>query len=98
MELIDEILEEEDLEEKKWGKAQGRDYSKEKKTAGDPKNIARKKARREAEIGGRVKKGDGKDVHHPKGYSDGAPTQVMPRGENRGKKGEGNRKTGPRNK
>ena len=87
--LIDEVL-----NETKWGKAQGRDYSKEKKTAGDSKNIARKRARRAAEKSGRVNKGDGKDVHHPKGYSDGSPTQVMSQSANRGMADEGGRKKG----
>ena len=80
------------LEEEKWGKAQGRDYSKEKKTAGDPKNIERKRARRAAEKDGRVSKGDGKDVHHPKGYSGDSPTRVMSRSANRGMADEGGRK------
>ena len=85
--LIDEVL-----NETKWGKAQGRDYSKEKKTAGDPKNIERKRARRAAEKDGRVSKGDGKDVHHPKGYSGDSPTRVMSRSANRGMADEGGRK------
>jgi hypothetical protein len=85
------------LDEEKWGKAQGRDYSKEKKTAGDPKNIERKRARRAAEKAGRVSKGDGKDVHHPKGYSGDSPTQVMSQSQNRGMAGEGGRKKGSSN-
>ena len=66
MQIIQEEIEAV-LNERKWGKAQGRDYSKEKKTAGDKKNIKRKRDRYKAEKEGRVKKGDGKDVHHPKG-------------------------------
>ena len=60
------------ISEQKWGKKQGRDYSKEKKTAGDPKNIARKQARRDAEKKGLVKPGDGKHVHHPNGVDPSA--------------------------
>ena len=41
---------------------------------------------------GRVKKGDGKDVHHPKGYGENAPTRVEPVATNRGRAGEGGRK------
>jgi len=84
------------LAEKKWGKAQGRDYSKEPKTAGNSKNIQRKRDRRKAEREGRVSKGDGKDVHHPKGYSNGSPTKVMPTSSNRGMSGEGGRKKEPK--
>jgi hypothetical protein len=60
------------ISEQKWGKKQGRDYSNEKKTAGDPKNIARKQARRDAEKKGLVKPGDGKHVHHPNGVDPSA--------------------------
>ena len=60
------------ISEQKWGKKQGRDYSKEKKTAGDPENIARKQARRDAEKKGLVKPGDGKHVHHPNGVDPSA--------------------------
>ena len=89
MELIDEVLEEDEK----------RDYKKEAKRLRrtDPKarekHAARNKARRNCKT---CHKGDGKDVHHPGGYGDDAPTQVISRSENRGKKGEGNRKTGPR--
>ena len=91
MQIIQEEIEAV-LNERKWGKAQGRDYSKEKKTAGDKKNIKRKRDRYKAEKEGRVKKGDGKDVHHPKGYGENAPTRVEPRATNRGRAGEGGRK------
>ena len=67
-----EKLVEQVISEQKWGKKQGRDYSKEKKTAGDPKNIARKQARRDAEKKGLVKPGDGKHVHHPNGVDPSA--------------------------
>jgi hypothetical protein len=60
------------ISEQKWGKKQGRDYSNEKKTAGDPENIARKQARRDAEKKGLVKPGDGKHVHHPNGVDPSA--------------------------
>jgi hypothetical protein len=60
------------ISEQKWGKEQGRNYSNEKKTAGDPKNIARKQARRDAEKKGLVKPGDGKHVHHPNGVDPSA--------------------------
>jgi len=45
------------------------------------KRAERNKNRDEAEKSGRVKKGDGKDVHH-----EGKKTTVMPASENRGKK------------
>ena len=45
------------------------------------KRAKRNKNRAEAEKDGRVKKGDGKDVHH-----EGKKTTVMPASENRGKK------------
>ena len=67
-----EKLVEQVISEQKWGKKQGRDYSNEKKTAGDPKNIARKQARRDAEKKGLVKPGDGKHVHHPNGVDPSA--------------------------
>jgi hypothetical protein len=67
-----EKLVEQVISEQKWGKKQGRDYSKEKKTAGDPENIARKQARRDAEKKGLVKPGDGKHVHHPNGVDPSA--------------------------
>lgn len=62
-----ERLVEQAISERKWGKEEGRDYSNEKKTAGDAENIARKQARRDAEKKGLVKSGDGKHVHHPDG-------------------------------
>jgi len=45
------------------------------------KRAKRNKNRAEAEKDGRVKKGDGKDVHH-----EGKKTKVMSASENRGKK------------
>jgi len=62
------------ISEQKWNKDSKtpRDYSKEKKTAGDPENIARKQARRDAEKKGLVKPGDGKHVHHPNGVDPSA--------------------------
>ena len=69
-----EKLVEQVISEQKWNKDSKtpRDYSKEKKTAGDPKNIARKQARRDAEKKGLVKPGDGKHVHHPNGVDPSA--------------------------
>ena len=50
------------------------------------KHAARNRDRRKAEKMGKVKKGDGKDVHHPNGYSRGAETVVEPLAKNRGRK------------
>lgn len=67
-----------------------RDYKDEyQKFQSSPKDkkdrAARNKRRREHERGGKVSKGDGKDIHH---YTSGGTvhTKVMPKGENRGKK------------
>jgi hypothetical protein len=55
---------------------------------GSPKAIKerwlRNKARREAEADGRVKKWDGKDVHH-KNWINSSKTQVMSKSANRSK-------------
>ena len=64
-----------------------RDYSKEKKTAGDPKNIKRKRDRREAEKNGRVKKGDGKDVSHIGGIN--GRKVIKKASDNRGSNSDG---------
>ncbi len=65
-ELLDEILSQ--IEERKWGKAQGRDYSKEKKYNNSPERI---KYRSELNKYNRDKKtygnGDGKDASHKGG-------------------------------
>lgn len=50
------------------------------------KRVQRNKDRREALKEGRVTKGDGKDVHHPKGAANGGPTKVMSRSKNRSMK------------
>ena len=76
-----------------------RDYKKEAERLRqtDPKarekHAARNRDRRKAEKEGRVKKGDGKDVHHPNGYSKGSKTVVEPAEKNRGRK-EKSRKKG----
>lgn len=87
----DETLDEEQLEEKKrcWNKRPecgSRDYSEEEKTAGDPKNIKRKRDRREAESDGRVEKGDGKDVSHIGGIN--GKKVIKPARKNRGSKSD----------
>ena len=50
------------------------------------KRVQRNKDRREALKDGRVKKGDGKDVHHTKGAANGGPTKVLSRSKNRSMK------------
>lgn len=72
-----------------WNKSTGRKYSKEKAAQSTPKakkeRAARNKSRADAMKKGRVKKGDGKDVHHPKGLKS-KKTTVMSASKNRGKK------------
>lgn len=70
--------------------AKARDYKKEyakfqasKKQKQD--RAKRNAARRKATASGRVKKGDGKDVHHPKGVNS-KKTVVMSKSKNRGVK------------
>lgn len=60
-----------------------------------PDRVARNKARRNAIEAGRATKGDGKDLHHPSGLKS-SKTVLMSKSRNRGMKGEGNRKKGPR--
>jgi hypothetical protein len=59
------------------------DYDKKyaKRTVSD--RVKRNKARRKAEREGRVKKGDGKDVHHSNGINS-TKTRVMSASKNRG--------------
>ena len=70
--------------------AKARDYKKEyakfQASKKQKQNRAkRNKARRVATKAGRVKKGDKKDVHHPKGVNS-KRTVVLPRSKNRGVK------------
>ena len=65
-----------------------RNYKKEYKkfqssTKAKSDRAKRNKARRDAIKAGRVKKGDGKDVHHPNGLNS-KKTRVMSKSENRG--------------
>ena len=53
------------------------------------KRALRNKNRRKLMAGGRVRKGDGKDIHHV-----GSKLTVMSRHKNRGMPGEGGRKKG----
>ena len=57
------------------------------------RRAGRNAARRKLLKSGAVKKGDGKDVHHPNGYSKGSKTVVEPAEKNRGRK-EKSRKKG----
>ena len=50
------------------------------------KRVTRNKDRRKALKEGRVKKGDGKDVHHVRGAAKGGKTKVVSRSANRSKK------------
>lgn len=50
------------------------------------KRVQRNKDRAEAMKDGRVKKGDGKDVHHTRGAAKGGKTTVESRSKNRGRK------------
>jgi hypothetical protein len=50
------------------------------------KRVTRNKDRRKALKEGRVKKGDGKDVHHVRGAANGGKTKVISRSKNRAKK------------
>ena len=70
-----------------------RNYEKENKWESSPEQIkrrvARNRARRKAIREGRVKKGDGKEVHHVnaprKGSLDNVPTRVVSKKYNRSK-------------
>lgn len=75
---------------KPYNKSTGRNYKKDyskfqssKKAKKD--RAARNRARRRALKAGRVKKGDGKDLHHDKGISSNS-TVVMSASKNRGVK------------
>lgn len=78
-----------------WNKSTGRDYSKEKpykSTKSYKKDaVARNKARRQAIKDGRVKKGDGKDVHHTNGLRSNK-TRIEPKSVNRGRAEKSRRK------
>lgn len=68
-------------------KRHGRTYQ--ASTTQKKRRAARNKARRQAEKDGRVRKGDGKDVHHKKPLSKGGSnkksnTQVTSKSKNRG--------------
>jgi len=61
-----------------------KEYKKFQSSKQQKKNrAARNKARRAALKSGRVKKNDGKDLHHPKGINN-PKTTVMSRSKNRG--------------
>lgn len=70
-----------------------RNYAKENKWESSPeqvkRRVARNRARRKAIREGRVKKGDGKEVHHVnaprKGSLDNVPTRVVSKKYNRSK-------------
>lgn len=70
-----------------------RNYEKENKWESSPeqvkRRVARNRARRKAIREGRVKKGDGKEVHHVnaprKGSLDNVPTRVVSKKYNRSK-------------
>ena len=71
--------------------ASGRVYSKydqERQARPDEvkKRVTRNRDRRKALAAGKVKKGDGKDVHHVNGASKGGRTQVISATSNRAKK------------
>ena len=68
------------------------DYKFAHKPENKRKHAARNQANRAAVKAGRKKVGDNNDVHHPEGYSDSSPTQVMSQSQNRGMAGEGGRK------
>jgi hypothetical protein len=75
-----------------WNKSTGRDYTKEDKFKKTKKakaaNNKRVKDRNKAIKEGRVKRHDGKDLHH----KSNGKTTVMSASKNRGKAGEGGRK------
>jgi len=50
------------------------------------KGVTRRRDRRQAIRDGRVKKGDGKDLHHVSGAAKGGKTKVMSANANRSKK------------
>jgi hypothetical protein len=63
-----------------------REYKKFQSSAKAKKDrAARNRSRREAEKKGKVRKGDGKDIHHPNGVRN-KKTQVMSKSKNRGMK------------
>jgi hypothetical protein len=57
------------------------------------KRVQRNKDRQKAIDAGRVKKGDGKDVHHPSGAANGGRTEVVSAGKNRALKPKTQRRT-----
>tara|TARA_Y100001938_G_C8089024_1_gene433902 strand:+ start:1068 stop:1349 length:282 start_codon:yes stop_codon:yes gene_type:complete len=78
-----------------------RDYKKEYKkfqssTKAKKDRAARNKARRKALKVGRVRKGDGKDLHHPNGIKS-SRTTVLSRSNNRGRKEKSRVKGSKRN-
>ena len=82
------------FEDRDYNKSTGRNYKSDyEKFQSSPEQIAdrssRNSARREAENQGRVKKGDGKDVHHKNGNPrDNSSTniRIVPKSKNRGDK------------
>lgn len=50
------------------------------------KRVTRNRDRRKALAAGKVKKGDGKDVHHTAGVGKGKGTRVIPASKNRAQK------------
>ena len=84
----------EDKKKRKYNKSTGRDYESDYKNfQSSPKQIkdrsARNGARRKAEKQGKVKKGDGNDVHHVDGNpqnNSSTNIRIVPKSENRGDK------------
>ena len=82
------------FEDRKYNKSTGRNYKKDyEQFQSSPKQIrdrsARNGARRKAEKQGKVKKGDGKDVHHVDGNpqnNSSTNIRIVPKSENRGDK------------
>lgn len=75
---------------KPYNKSTGRNYKKDyKKFQSSAKakkdRAARNKSRAKAMKAGKVKKGDGKDVHHPKGVRSGK-VKIESKSKNRGRK------------
>ena len=85
-----------------WNASTGRDYDKEKAFKNKPsekkKKKVRAKDRRKAVKEGRVKKNDGKDVHHSGGIGSGKGTKVESKSKNRGRREKSRRKGSKRKK
>ena len=86
---------------KPYNKSTGRNYKKDyakfqSSTKAKKDRAARNKARRKAIKSGRVRKGDGKDLHHTNGIKS-SKTKAEPKSVNRGRK-EKSRKKGSKRK